>query len=286
MKKTQFVQIFFFVLSLILIALGVYFYFAEGISLRSTAFLRAGFLFLIAACFIRQILRLPRWTDIGWLPLAAAVISWKPFLLKFALPLSIILVFLNSPLARGKYRQKLWRNLGKQMRDHGMHKTGSAPNVPDADSTASNGTASNGSVPKDVPAAESVSAADPDFVRGSGCVSGKEKALESVSENSPADAANFNAGPEDVCASETANGPGSVGRSEKTDSETDPAPHPEVKIEILSEDEADEVRSEKKRSSSDVRGPNAKNVMFRAFSRVAGRQVGKVMQKVKEKGKD
>lgn len=262
MKKTQFVQIFFFVLSLILIALGVYFYFAEGISLRSTAFLRAGFLFLIAACFIRQILRLPRWTDIGWLPLAAAVISWKPFLLKFALPLSIILVFLNSPLARGKYRQKSWRNLGKQMRDRGMHKTETASNTPDADGTASDGSASNSTASDETPGTESVSG------------------------NSPADTARSNIGPEGVCVSEAVGGPETVGVSEKTASETDPSPHPEVKIEILTEEEAEEVRSEKKRPSSDVRGPNAKNVMFRAFSRVAGRQVGKVMQKVKEKGKD
>ena len=262
MKKTQFVQIFFFVLSLILIALGVYFYFAEGISLRSTAFLRAGFLFLIAACFIRQILRLPRWTDIGWLPLAAAVISWKPFLLKFALPLSIILVFLNSPLARGKYRQKSWRNLGKQMRDRGMHKTETASNTHDADGTVSDGSASNRTASDEIPSAES------------------------VSENHPADTARSNAGPEGVCASEAVGGPETVGVSEKTASETDPSSHPEIKIEILTEEEAEDVRSEKKRPSSDVRGPNAKNVMFRAFSRVAGRQVGKVMQKVKEKGKD
>lgn len=259
MKKTQFIQIFFFVLSLILIALGVYFYFAEGISLRSTAFLRAGFLFLIAACFIRQILRLPRWTDIGWLPLAAAVISWKPFLLKFALPLSIILVFLNSPLARGKYRQKSWRNLGKQMRDRGMHKTETASNTHDADGTVSDGSASNRTASDEIPSAES------------------------VSENHPAGS---NVGPEGVCVSEAVGGPETVGGSEKTASETDPSFHPEVKIEILTEEEAEDVRSEKKRPSSDVRGPNAKNVMFRAFSRVAGRQVGKVMQKVKEKGKD
>ena len=59
-----------------------------------------------------------------------------------------------------------------------------------------------------------------------------------------------------------------------------------VKSETASAPKADGRKTERKWPSSDVRGPNAKNVMFRALSRVAGRQVGKVIQKVKEKGKD
>ena len=100
-------------LTVVLFGIGLYLYATTDRNLFTAIFLRAGFVFFMAACFWKWILRLPPWAQIGWLPLVAAVIAWRPFLLKFAIPISLVLVFLNSPLARGGYKKKDWHDLKK-----------------------------------------------------------------------------------------------------------------------------------------------------------------------------
>lgn len=172
-------------LTVVLFGIGLYLYATTDRNLFTAIFLRAGFVFFMAACFWKWILRLPPWAQIGWLPLVAAVIAWRPFLLKFAIPVSLVLVFLNSPLARGGYKKKNWHDLGKTV-----------------------------STPK--PAAEA----------------------ESESEH-------------------------------KTVVEVLPEPEPEPKS--------------KPKKKKPLYGPNAQNATFRALSRVAGRQVGKMMKKKETK---
>ena len=106
-------------LTVVLFGIGLYLYATTDRNLFTAIFLRAGFVFFMAACFWKWILRLPPWAQIGWLPLVAAVIAWKPFLLKFAIPLSLVLVFLNSPLARGGYKKKDWHELKKTFSESG-----------------------------------------------------------------------------------------------------------------------------------------------------------------------
>lgn len=170
-------------LTIILFGIGLYLYATTDRNIFTAIFLRAGCVFFLAACFWKWILRLPSWAQIGWLPIIAAVIVWKPFLLKFAIPLSIILVFLNSPLAKGGYKKKNWHDLGKSV-----------------------------SKPK---------------------------------------------------------------------SEVEPDHKPVVEVLTEPEDEAEpEPRQKSKKSGKKpLYGPNAQNTMFRALSRVAGRQVGKMMKK-------
>ncbi len=172
-------------LTVVLFGIGLYLYATTDRNLFTAIFLRAGFVFFMAACFWKWILRLPPWAQIGWLPLVAAVIAWRPFLLKFAIPISLVLVFLNSPLARGGYKKKNWHDLGKTV-----------------------------STPK--PTAEA----------------------ESESEH-------------------------------KTVVEVLPEPEPEPKS--------------KPKKKKPLYGPNAQNATFRALSRVAGRQVGKMMKKKETK---
>jgi len=167
-------------LAVVFTAIGLYFYFTTDRNIFTAIFLRAGFIFLMASCFWKWILRLPPWAQIGWLPLIAAVIAWRPFLLKFAIPTSAVLVLLNSPLGRGKYKKKNWRDLGK-------------------------------------------------------VISEPKTRVEIITE-------------------------------------PEPEPKPEPKSQP-------EPKSESKPKEKPLYGPNAQNTMFRALSRVAGRQVGKMMKK-------
>ena len=168
-------------LTVVLFGIGLYLYATTDRNLFTAIFLRAGFVFFMAACFWKWILRLPSWAQIGWLPLVAAVIAWRPFLLKFAIPISLVLVFLNSPLARGGYKKKDWHELGKTV-------SGSKP--------------------------------------------------EAETEHKPV-----------------------------VEVLTEPEPEPEPK------------QKSKKSGKKPLYGPNAQNATFRALSRVAGRQIGKMMKK-------
>ena len=172
-------------LTVVLFGIGLYLYATTDRNLFTAIFLRAGFVFFMAACFWKWILRLPPWAQIGWLPLVAAVIAWRPFLLKFAIPISLVLVFLNSPLARGGYKKKDWHELGK-----------------------------------------TVSGPKPETKAGS-------------------------------------------------ESERKPV------VEVLTEPEpeAEPKQKSKKSGKKPLYGPNAQNATFRALSRVAGRQIGKMMKK-------
>lgn len=100
-------------LTVVFFGVGLYLYVTTDRNLFTAIFLRAGFIFFIAACFWKWILRIPPWAQIGWLPLVAAVIAWRPFLLKFAIPTSLVLILLSSPLGRGAYKKKNWRDLKK-----------------------------------------------------------------------------------------------------------------------------------------------------------------------------
>lgn len=214
MKKSRIILILFLLTAFLFFGVGLYFYETSGRNPYTAIFLRAGTILFLFGCFWKQILRLPRWTDIGWLPLAAAVITWKPFLLKFAVPTSVVLIFLNSPIARGKYRPKSWRRLRESLRNPADW----AENAPPAANQA-----------------------------------------ESVQTNEE-----------------------NVQNSNFPESPT----KPQIEILTVSETEKPKEEKPKKASSqnqkSEIRGPNAKNATFRALSRVAGRQIGKMMNSKKK----
>ncbi|MCR5164991.1 MAG: hypothetical protein K6C40_13300 [Thermoguttaceae bacterium] len=189
-------------LAVLLIGIGLYFYATTDRNIFTAIFLRAGCIFFLASCFWKWIIRIPSWAQIGWLPIVAAIIAWKPFLLKFAIPTSIVLVFLNSPLARGSYKKKNWHDLSKAF--------------PSTSSASSQSKPEAESAPK--------SESKPEL---------EHKTVVEVL------------------------------------TKPDPKPEPEAKSE--------------KKEKKPLYGPNAQNTMFRALSRVAGRQVGKMMKKKEKK---
>ncbi len=209
MEKNRLFRILFWCVAIILLGVGLYLWFFTDMNrnLYTAMFLRAGFISLMFAVFWKKFLELPRWTDIGWLPIVAALIAWKPFLLKFAVPTSVLLVFLMSPLARGKYKPKSWRGVISTVQTvrnaRSSVKTAVAKKVVNA-------------------VAEAV----------------KENVKDTVTKN-----------------------------IKETNSEKESS-----------------ISQKSKSSKNDIRGPQAKNAMFRAMSRVAGRQVGKMMNSGK-KGK-
>lgn len=219
-------------------------------NIYTAIFLRTGAVFLLASCFWKWIIRLPSWAQIGWIPIIAVIIAGKTTLLRYAIPASIVLVFLNSPLARGSYKKKDWRSLSKS-----FSKAVSAQSRPSLRSASSSEAEKNPGP-----------ASDP----------GSESSSESGS--NPGSASN----------PEFASNPGSASNPESTsdpESESNPGSAPEPAhrpvVEILTEPEPES--KPKKKGSKPLYGPNAQNTMFRALSRVAGRQVGKLMKKDEKK---
>lgn len=223
----------FLIISVILLSIGLYLWFFTDMkrNLYTAMFLRAGFILLLFFVFWKKVMQLPRWTDIGWLPIVAALVAWKPFLLKFAVPTSVLLMFLMSPFARGKYKPKSWRRV-----------ISTVQTVRNARSTVRN------------TVAKTVVNAVAEAVKETVTETIKETVKETVTEKKP---------------------------EVKIEIETKPTT--EKKEEKKSE-QTEKKPSASQSSKSDIRGPQAKNVMFRAMSRVAGRQVGKMMNSGK-KGK-
>ncbi len=216
MSKSRFLQILVFLLALIFLGIGIFYYIRTDRNLYTAIFLRTGAICFLFGCFWSQIQKLPRWTDIGWLPLIAVAVSWKTALLRYAIPVSFILIFLNSPLGRGKYRRKSWRKIRGNFMNRQSHP----------------------------------------LEKAASCDSDVSSAEESLNET----------GAQDL--------------SEKTARETSVS-EPTSNSDAFQKEER--PRQEKKTAASNVRGPGARNVMFRAMSRVAGRQVGKWMNNEKKK---
>ncbi len=229
MKRDHIFRMLFLIISVILLGIGLYLWFFTDMkrNLYTAMFLRAGFISLLFFVFWKKVMQLPRWTDIGWLPIVAALIAWKPFLLKFAVPTSVLLMFLMSPFARGKYKPKSWRRV-----------ISTVQTVRNARSTVRNAVA------------KTVVNAVAEAVKETVTETIKETVKETVTEKKP---------------------------EVETKSETE-------KKEEKNPKQTEKKSSGSQNSKSDIRGPQAKNVMFRAMSRVAGRQVGKMMNSGK-KGK-
>ncbi|MDO4628044.1 MAG: hypothetical protein Q4C70_02550 [Planctomycetia bacterium] len=251
MKRNQVFRVLFLITAIILLGIGLYLFTMTSRNLYTAIFLRAGFISLMFFVFWKKVMQLPRWTDIGWLPIVAALIAWKPFLLKFAIPTSVLLMFLMSPFARGKYKPKSWRRV-----------ISTVQTVRNARSTVKS------AVTKTVvnAVAEVV----------------KEKVAETVKENIQKAAKET----ETVIATETDKEPLTKTVTEnKTETVKKEEKKAEQKTEQSQKKSSGTQSSQSSRNSrSDIRGPQAKNVMFRAMSRVAGRQVGKMMNSGK-KGK-
>lgn len=245
MKYSRILRFVFGICSILILMIGMYIYFQNHlkITIYATICWRTSFMLFFFWCFWKRIVQLPRWTYIGWLPLAAAVVAWRPFLLKFAVPASVLLMFLNSPFARGKYRPKSWRVLHSSLKN--------MKSVRDA-------------------VRETVIETVSDAVR--------ENLRENMRENT-----------QEEESKETAFGK-KTEKTEKTEKEEksqNAAQNDDAQKEESQKDDAPkkEAKTEQKtseKSKSDVRGPQAKNVMFRALSRVAGRQVGKMVNKKKK----
>ncbi len=241
MKYSRILRFVFGICSILILMIGMYIYFQNHlkITIYATICWRTSFMLFFFWCFWKRIVKLPRWTYIGWLPLAAAVVAWRPFLLKFAVPASVLLMFLNSPFARGKYRPKSWRVLHSSLKN--------MKSVRDA-------------------VRETVIETVSDAVR--------ENLRENTQEEESKETA-FGKKTEKTEKTEKEEKSQNAAQNDdaqKEESQKDDAPKKEAKTE--------QKTSEK--SKSDVRGPQAKNVMFRALSRVAGRQVGKMVNKKKK----
>ena len=257
MSKSRFLQLIVFITALIFLGIGFFLYAQTHRNLYTAIFLRGGAIFFLFGCFWTQIQKLPRWTDIGWLPLIAVAISWKLFLLRFAIPTSIILVFLNSPLGRGKYRRKSWRKIGDAFMNP---QTDSSPKKADAFS--------------EYPEKSSVTGEESSNFSHSGNVSDENQTSDEISREESTDTANQNEGVRvEILENHDFR---KMNEAEKQNPPKQTSPN-------SSSQENKRPREEKKNAKSDVRGPNAKNVMFRAMSRVAGRQVGKLMNQGKKK---
>lgn len=280
MNKSRVLRVLFGVCSLILLAAGMFIYVQnhQKITLYSTMCWRSAFMLFFFWCFWERISRLPRWTYIGWLPLAAAVIAWRPFLLKFAVPASVLLVFLNSPFARGTYRPKSWRNFHFDFQNSGKKQARSSAESSESVKTAESKNSRRESVPES--RAESV----PEKV--------SDRSHGPVIEILPASGfcGEKNTDWKDTEKEEEKEKEEKEKEKEKTkNSEPEENKNKEYGKEKTAErkecterkEDAERKKSEKTKTS-DVRGPQAKNVMFRALSRVAGRQVGKIVNKKKK----